>query len=307
MAVRSVRLALVGAFLLGGCGGDGTRAGAISRDSTVHYREQLALAQALSAEKDSIFRELTEATALVAGIGDELGNLARPSAGMRRAGDGERPAADHPDSIRATVRTLTARVRSSEASLARARRRLDAMAGTPDSLRNAIDASRASLENLTATLAYQKLVIDALQAQIGEAREEGTRLATEGAELADTVGALSERENAVWVATGTRKDLVNRGLITIEGGTRFLLFTRTGETLVPARDLDEAAFIRYDMREATEIPLPRATKWYRIVSRQDLNAADPSTIQRGRVRGVLRITSPREFWAPSKFLILVEE
>ncbi|MBS1240979.1 MAG: hypothetical protein H6R40_406, partial [Gemmatimonadetes bacterium] len=131
-------------------------------------------------------------------------------------------------------------------------------------------------------------------------------LSQEKAELTDTVGALSTRENEVYYVIGTRKELVDRGIVTVEGGTRFLIVTRTGETLVPARVLDPTQFTRADRRTLTEIAMPKADREYRIVSRHDIAYAEAPVLNRGKFKGSLTITSPQQFWSPSKYLIIVE-
>jgi hypothetical protein len=117
---------------------------------------------------------------------------------------------------------------------------------------------------------------------------------------------MTERENEVYYVVGTKKELADRGVITQEGGTRFLVFTRTGETVVPARVLDPQQFTKADKRTLSEIALPKADKQYRIVSRHDLAYAEADAMEKGKFKGTLRITSPQQFWSASKYLIIVE-
>jgi len=122
----------------------------------------------------------------------------------------------------------------------------------------------------------------------------------------DTVSTMTERENEVYYVVGTKKELSDRGVITQEGGTRFLVFTRTGETVIPARVLDPQRFTRADKRTLSESALPKAGKEYRVVSRHDLAYAEADAMNKGKFKGTLRITSPQQFWASSKYLIIVE-
>ena len=124
--------------------------------------------------------------------------------------------------------------------------------------------------------------------------------------LTDTVSTMTERENEVYYVVGTKKELSDRGVITQEGGTRFLVFTRTGETVIPARVLDPQQFTRADKRTLSEITLPKADKEYRVVSRHDLAYAEADAMDKGKFKGTLRITSPQQFWSASKYLIIVE-
>ena len=93
-------------------------------------------------------------------------------------------------------------------------------------------------------------------------------------------------------------------MITQEGGTRFLVFTRTGETVIPARVLDPQQFTKADKRTLSEIALPKADKEYRVVSHHDLAYAEAATMNKGKFKGTLRVTSPQQFWASSKYLIM---
>jgi len=118
---------------------------------------------------------------------------------------------------------------------------------------------------------------------------------------------MGRRERTAHFVAGSKKELIERGVVVEEGGTRFLIFTRTGETLRPAESLDPKEFTTIDLGTITEIPLPRPDRRYRIVSRHDLAHVDPATVSAGKIRGTLRILDPRAFWAVSRFLILVED
>jgi hypothetical protein len=53
-----------------------------------------------------------------------------------------------------------------------------------------------------------------------------------------------------------------------------------------------------------EITLPRADKSYRILSRQDVGAAEAAP--KGGYQTAIKITNAEQFWAASKFLIIVQ-
>jgi hypothetical protein len=80
-----------------------------------------------------------------------------------------------------------------------------------------------------------------------------------------------------------------------------------GKTIVPGRTLDPAHFTVLSKSRDKQIMLPRADKDYRIVSRQALEATDLAKPRDAIVRGTLTITDSEKFWAPSKYLILVEK
>jgi uncharacterized protein (DUF3084 family) len=285
------------------CQGGAGETARIPSDSTAFYRTQVEQLASISAEKDSMLLELSATTRLITEVSAELATI-RIDAAPTVAGEGG--LTDERAQVLARVRALTNRVRQSEQRLAATQRRVEALTGTSDSMRIALSAYATTISDLQGVVESQKSTIFALNEQITELTGQVTQLTTEVAMLEDTVAAQAERENEVYYVIGTRKELTDRGVITAEGGTRFLLFTRTGETLVPARVLDPQQFTRADRRTLSEIALPRSNKDYRIVSRHDLAYAEATTINGNRFRGTLTITSPEQFWANSRFLIIVE-
>jgi hypothetical protein len=116
--------------------------------------------------------------------------------------------------------------------------------------------------------------------------------------------AMAAHEDSVFVVFGTEQELTAKGIIRKEGGTK-LMFGR-GKTLVPARSLDLSGFTAMSKMKDNSITLPVSDKDYRVVSRQDLTYTDVAIAKDMKVRGSLRITDPERFWAPSKYLILVQ-
>ena len=98
---------------------------------------------------------------------------------------------------------------------------------------------------------------------------------------------------------------MEKGVVVKEGGAN-LLIARPGRTLVPARVLDAAAFTPIDQREVKQIAMPDSTRRYRVISRQTLDAAEVTERKGTEFRGDLRITKPDEFWASSRYLIVVK-
>lgn len=126
------------------------------------------------------------------------------------------------------------------------------------------------------------------------------------ATLTDTVNLLKEQNNTVYYIIGTKDELLQKGIIMQTGGSRFpLLFSKVGQTVVPARELDPAAFTKINKRAVLEIPLPGTDK-YRIASRQDLEGLATPPDDGGHVIGTLRIANPDKFWLTSRFLIVIQ-
>ncbi len=289
------------------CQGGGGEA-RIPVDSTEYYRTQVQNLATISSEKDSLLRDLTETTKLITDVSMELATIQGPSPTNAPVVGSEGMTTDERAEVLTKVRQLTTRVRRSEARLADTRRRLDSLATTADSLAGTLAVYAATITDLEGLIENQKTTIQTLTDQVSSLMAQNVRLAQEKAVLEDTVSAITERENEVYWVVGTKNDLKTRGIITETGGTRFLLFTRTGETLLPSNVLDPEQFTLADLRTLTEIPLPKDNKDYRIVSQHDLAYAEADQMKKdNKFRGsALRILNPQAFWQPSKYLIIVE-
>lgn len=303
--MRNTGFALVAGLILAGCEGGGMTA-RIPADSTEYYRTQSQNMATISAEKDSILRDLTETTRLITDISTELVSIRTETQPTPPVVGAEGVRADERAEVLSKVRTVTARLRQTEQRLAATRRRVDSLSTSSDSLRASLATYVTTISELEGLVESQKGTIQTLTDQVSTLMAQNVQLTEEKAQLVDTVSALEERENEVYFVVGTKKELMDRGIITQEGGTRFLIFTRTGETLVPARVLDPAQFTRADRRTLTEIALPKPDKEYRIVSRHDPAYTEADQMNKGKFKGTLRITSPEAFWSPGKYLIIVE-
>src|SRR3989454_11609677 len=79
------------------------------------------------------------------------------------------------------------------------------------------------------------------------------------------VSDVCSSDLTVYYVVGTKDELEQKGIITEEGGARFLfVLWKSGKTLVPSRNLDPGVFTVADRRHFTELPLPESDKEYRI-------------------------------------------
>ena len=130
------------------------------------------------------------------------------------------------------------------------------------------------------------------------------QLESDKAALTDTVGNLTAYKNTVYYAVGTKDELMKKGIVTKEG-SKFLVFG--GSRLEPARNLTPDLFTAIDKTQQKSIPLPRTDKKYKIVSRQSPTFLGAGVDKEGKVTGTVEIAQPEEFWAASKYLILVQD
>jgi hypothetical protein len=284
------------------------QAARLSRDSSAFYRGQAQELTTVNAVKDSLVRDLAETTKLLADINTELAKVSTArSKNEPVVGTEGTASVNERQQVLKRVQDLTTRLRGSEQRLASSQRRLRDLTKNNDSLRVTLADFQATIDGLQATVESQKNTIATLESDLTGTRQQVATLTTEKAVLTDTVSAITERENTVYYVIGTKQELKDRGLVREEGGTRFLIFTRTGEVLKPATELDPSAFTLADRRTMTEIALPNPAKEYQLITNQNIAYSNIPLDAKGKVKGTLQITSPERFWGNSKFLILVEK
>lgn len=283
----------------------------IPRDSTEYFRAQAEQASSVAATKDSLFRDLAETTKLLADINTEI-NAVSPKSGkaVEPVVSPESQLAASPSDramVLKKVQDITARLKSSESRLAASQRRVRRLAAVSDSMKATLADFQTTIDGLKTMVEGQKTTIANLESELSATKAQVATLTDANTTLTDTVSAMTTRENTVYYVVGTKDELKDKGIIREVGGTRFLIFTRTGETLKPTDSLDPSLFTAVDRRQVTEIPLPRADKSYKIVTNQNLAFANIPADTKGKFRGSLQITNPESFWANTKFLIIVED
>ena len=260
--------------------------------------EQTILGNQLQFQKDSLTRIVLDADAFL-GQMDSAIKTVRGLPSPKRAAS-ESPLADQVVARRdmmERVNALIARARSTASQLSELQRKQVALQSENAQQREAAQAhtdkvaeDARMVADLAATIERQRLQIASLEARIDS--------------LGSEMGALGTRHFKAYYVVGTEKELIDKGVIVKEGGAN-LLFVRAGRTLQPARVLNADVFTAIDQRETKTIPMPDSTKTYRVISRQSLDDADVAAREGTAFRGNLNITRPDEFWAPSRFLILV--
>jgi len=267
-------------------------------------RQQMAELQAVAAEKDSLLIQVAENARLMSEISAEVARVQAPAS---QAGAQEVAARD-PEVMRESIRNLTTRIEASEDRLAQSQQRVTVLARETRTQQTRLTELQKAIEDFQATIGNQKLTIESLSEQVEDLQSRNVQLAAQNTELASTVDLMAMRENTVYYVVGSKQDLLDKGIIVEEGGSRVLfVLGKKGKTLVPGRDLDLASFNSIDKSEVTSIPLPSPqNQRYTIVTRQDLEALESRPDDDGRFSGELRIADPDRFWAASKVLIVVQ-
>ncbi len=307
---RALVAGLVSAIFLGAC----TDKAALATNDSLATQLSVATAErdslramvgSESAEKDRALSQVVEASKFADQIDAELRQVRSLSSRVsvnKNDESGAAQVADARSDILDRLKQLRQRLASRQAQV---RSLLDSM----KIMRTDAGSAAVLLNDLNARLASREREISAFQDEILQLRSQNTQLVTEKSTLNDTVRAMDVRENRVYYIIGPRRQLLNEGLVTEEGGSRGLLIVKLGKTLVPARTLDESKFTLADRRETLTIPLPRADRSYRIVSRHNVAFVEAAQKDKdGSFRGEsIRITDPVQFWAPSRYLIISEK
>jgi len=249
----------------------------------------------VATERDRLVQEVAENARMMSEISADLAKVRIPAKQLRVSS--ESPLGAARDSVVQRIHYVTARINESERKLRESEQRIHNLTSLSDSLRHTLEATIANYDSV---LAQQKATIAALTDQINQ-------LTATNVALTDTVNQLKEVNNTVYYVIGTRDELMHRGIVVQEGGSRFpLIFAKLGQILVPARRLDPHDFTPINKRVVTEIPLPGSDKSYRIASRQDLEGLATPPDDGGHVSGSLNIANPDRFWTGSRFLILIQ-
>lgn len=274
---------------------------AIARGDSLQNRltDEQRLAGQLSAQKDSLTRVVLDADAFIGQMDSAISTVKGLPKSQRNASDdplAEQLAARK--EMQARVNALVERAKSTARQLAELQRNQVVLQSANKELKQQNAEQAAKIEedaqmiaDLTATIERQHSQIAVLEARLDS--------------LGTEVKTLGERAYKAYYVIGTEAELKKKGVIAKEGGAN-LIFFRAGRTLVPSRVLNPEAFTMIDQRAVKMIPVPDSTARYRIVSRQSLDQADVNWRDASSFKGNLRITKPDEFWAPSRFLIIVK-
>jgi hypothetical protein len=267
-------------------------------------QQALKVAQARADSLQSVATDHDRAVAEVAADARALSDISSELTKVRLNGKmklqtAESPDAARRDSVVQRVRMLVSHVQGADSRVKNSQQQIASMTHLSDSLRATLESTVVSFQRM---IDDQKTQVAALTARVDSLT--GVTIA-----LTDTLNNVQTRDNTVYYVIGTKDDLIKKGVITEEGGARFLfVLWKSGKTLVPARTLDPTAFTAIDRRQVTSIALPDSAQPYRIVSRNDLTALNDQPAGNGEIMNTnkLAIARPEQFWAGSRYLIIVE-
>jgi hypothetical protein len=282
--------------------------------SKPELEKTLVKTQQISAEKDSLLKDVMATSQFIADLNTEIGKVRRI--------DNGRPAKMEPGEmesnlsmsekrarVMARVQELTLRVNASENRLSASRKRVAELAGKDSSMTLQLAAYDSTIASFKSIVDSQKAEIATLtdrvrmlDSNVTQLTSTNVQLVSDKTQLTDERDKLTTERNTVYYIIGNKEDLLKKHVIVQTGGTLGL-----GKVQVPARTLNLSDFTSIDKTKVAEIPLPKANTPYRIITRQDFAALETAPDKSGKVSGALKIKDPDSFWAASKYLIVIEQ
>ncbi len=255
--------------------------------------QQRVLMAKLEAQKDSLSQVVGDADSFIAKV-DSTVSKVKGLPKSKRKKNVESPIEEQLQARRDMLKRVSAlveRAQQTAKDLADARKREEELKSDNEKLKTQVDADALRIAELTSQIDQQAQTIALMQAKVDT--------------LDLTVNELRATQSKAYYVIGDEDALIKKGISVKEGGAN-LLIARVGRTLVPARNLDREQFTAIDVRNVQQITVPDTSRRYQIVSRQSLDDAEAPQRDGPSFRGNLKIKDIDKFWAPSKYLIIVE-
>lgn len=259
-------------------------------------------ADSVEAAQATLLAESMAVMEFVGQLNNELARAGRLRIELTSSAAGESKIAEakrEREALAGRIRQILTDLDSTETRLERAQQRVTRLTGRESALNARVAALTSRIDSLRASAEAEQR---ALSARIAGLEQTVATLSGDTARLAARVASLSDSAHTVYYVAASEQELLERGVIVREGGRRYLF--AGPRTIQPARRLSPESFNAIDMTKTRTIPLPPGR--YRILSRHSIDLAQPETLEGGKVGGALRVTAPEEFWAGSRYLILVK-
>ncbi|MDB4917660.1 MAG: hypothetical protein JWM95_5304 [Gemmatimonadetes bacterium] len=306
MPILRFALLAPAALVLAACGPNAEHKQSDSTAAVVST-QRLQLSTQLAAQKDSLTRVVLEADEFITHIDSSMSKV-KGLPKEKKSNQQLDPLARQIGNrklLMARVDALVQRARATSAQLAKSN-------GANTELRAQLASDSAMITDLSTTIKRQTAAINALSLSVdslkGSTMQLASTLASTKTELSSTqsnLQAVETERNTMYYVVGKEDDLVKKGVVVREGGTN-LGFAHPGRTLQIARMPDPAAFTPIDARTVQTITMPDSTHRYRIVSRQSLDNATVVEREKDSFKGDLTIADAGRFWAPSRYLVIVQ-
>ena len=162
-----------------------------------------------------------------------------------------------------------------------------------ESLTQELNAKTQRIEELQAELASKNIRIQELDAAVTDLTTTKNELTAENEAKAKTVAEQDKALNTAWFVFGTKKELKDQNILSGSG-----LFKK-GQVLKDG-DINKDYFTQVDIRTTKEIKL--YSKDADILTTHPAGSYALEKDDKGQL--ILKITSPKEFWSVSKYLVI---
>lgn len=162
-----------------------------------------------------------------------------------------------------------------------------------------IAALKVTVAQLTQITDRQRADIERMAASFDSVSKVSAANEQHAATLQTALNENVERQESVFVAIGTSKELQKNGVVRKRGGV-----LGVGETLTPILPFKPALFKPLRMSSDTVIEFPDPAGTYRVISGQNPEGAGDAPLS--RLTGKLVIHNPKLFWRDTRYLVIVE-
>ena len=169
-------------------------------------------------------------------------------------------------------------------------------------LNNIIKEQENSIQQFKAEIELRDYKIAEMDEQMAKLQNDliskDDSIVTKSKVIAEKSQTIEERENELnkaYFAAGTHKDLIKKGVLTMEGG-----FLGIGKNASISDDINESLFTSLDIRKANQFPLN--TKKAKLISEHPVNSY--RMVEENDKIAYLEIENPQEFWKLTKYVIV---
>lgn len=271
---------------------------------------------AFNAEKDSLTRNLNEATKFMSDVYVQVSNISGEVAVSRSIENIDN--FDYKAQIASKLQTISSMVdgyknqmQSAELRLAALKRQNVAFAGQIKTLEESVTQMKKVIETQQGQISKLSDELELTKAERDrykrEALEKARQLVEKNTQLVEKTEELTkttEQLNTAYYIVGTVEELRSKGIIEKKGNVLFL-----GGAWQPVAGLADSAnlvglFKKVNIQKDMSIPLPFQS--YKVISAHNPSYIEQKVGDVGVSPFALKITKPEKFWAQSKFLIVVE-
>ena len=162
------------------------------------------------------------------------------------------------------------------------------------------DSNRVALASVRLLVQDLRTRIDELQLQVDSLTTYARTVSEENVRLTAVIAAEAARDSTVFIAVGTRRQLLEWRLAREVGGVPV---TGWGRTLQPSDLRDTVHFTPGHMRSRV-IKLDESRD-YQLLTNQSTGALETRLAPDGSFRGSLRIREPEAFWRAGKWVVIL--